>query len=85
MSRHIKTHVKTDGFEGILYPGDGRRDKVMIVMSGSDGGLTLTKQEAAFYDKTASPPWRWPCSKRRRRRRSSPACRWSTWSGRSDG
>lgn len=55
MSRHIKTHVKTEGFEGILYPGDGRRDKVMIVMSGSDGGLALTKQEAAFYDKNGIP------------------------------
>ena len=37
------TSVQTEGFEGILYPGNGRKDKVLIVMSGSNGGMTLTK------------------------------------------
>ena len=50
------TSVQTEGFEGILYPGNGRRDKVMIVMSGSNGGLTLTKQEAEFYQRHGMPP-----------------------------
>ena len=49
------TSVQTEGFEGILYPGNGRRDKVMIVMSGSNGGLTLTKQEAEFYHRNGMP------------------------------
>lgn len=44
-----ETTVKTEGFEGILYPGNGRKNKVIIVMSGSNGGMSLTKQEAIFY------------------------------------
>ena len=27
MRKQIKTHMRTEGFEGILCPGDGRRDK----------------------------------------------------------
>ena len=50
-----KTAVQTEGFEGILYPGNGRKDKVLIVMSGSDGGMTLTKQEAEFYHRNGFP------------------------------
>ena len=38
-----KPTVRTDGFEGILYPGNGRKDKVLIVMSGSNGGMKLTR------------------------------------------
>ena len=49
------TSVQTEGFEGILYPGNGRKDKVLIVMSGSDGGMTLTKQESAFYHGNGFP------------------------------
>ena len=51
----IKTSVKSDGFEGILFPGDGRKDKVLIVMSGSDGGMALSRQEAEFYHKHEIP------------------------------
>ena len=47
--------MKTDGFEGVFFPGDGRKDKVMIVMSGSNGGLGLTKQEAEFYHQNGIP------------------------------
>ena len=36
-------HILTDGFEGILYPVTNRKDKVIIVVSGSNGGLTMTK------------------------------------------
>ena len=50
-----KTTVQKDGFEGILYPGNGRKDKVLIVMSGSDGGMKLTKQEAGFYHENGFP------------------------------
>lgn len=51
----IKTNVREHGFEGQLFPGDGRRDKVMIVMSGSNGGMGLTRQEAAFYHRHGIP------------------------------
>jgi hypothetical protein len=55
MSKKITTSVQSEGFEAVLYPGDGRKDKVMIVMSGSNGGMTLTKQEAEFYHKNGIP------------------------------
>ena len=51
----IRTSVRQEGFEGILYPGDGRKDKVLIVMSGSDGGMALSTQEAKFYDHNGIP------------------------------
>lgn len=47
--------MQTEGFEGILYPGNGRKDKALIVMSGSDGGMTLTKQESEFYHRNGFP------------------------------
>ena len=47
--------VATEGFEGILFPGNGRKDKVVIVMSGSNGGMTLTRQEAQFYHRNGIP------------------------------
>ena len=50
-----KTSVQAEGFESILYPGDGGRDRVMIVMSGSNGGMALTKQEARFYHDNGIP------------------------------
>ena len=34
----IKTSVEKEGFEGILFPGNGSKDKIVIVMSGSNGG-----------------------------------------------
>ena len=51
----VTTSVTKNGFEGILFPGDGRKDKVLIVMSGSDGGMTLSRQEAKFYHKNGIP------------------------------
>ena len=55
MSKTITTSVQMEGFEAILYPGNGRKDKVMIVMSGSNGGMKLTKQEAEFYHRNCIP------------------------------
>ena len=55
MSKMITASVQTEGFEAVLYPGDGRKDKVLIVISGSDGGMTLTKQESEFYHKNGIP------------------------------
>ncbi len=51
----IKTTVADNGFEGILLEGNGSKDKVMIVMSGSNGGIKLTKQAAEFYHKNGIP------------------------------
>ena len=51
----IYASVKNEGFEGILYPVNDRKDKVIIVMSGSNGGLKLTKQVADFYLKNGIP------------------------------
>lgn len=51
----IKTSMPKTGFEGILFPGDESKEKVMIVMSGSNGGMTLTKQAAKFYDNNGIP------------------------------
>ena len=51
----IKTTVKDNGFEGILLPGDGSKDRVVIVMSGSNGGMRLTKQCAMFYHRNGIP------------------------------
>ena len=34
MRKTITASVQKEGFEAILYPGNGRKDKVMIVMSG---------------------------------------------------
>ena len=51
----ITATIKDNGFEGVLYSGDGRKDKVLIVMSGSNGGMSLTKNAARFYDKNGIP------------------------------
>jgi len=51
----IKTTVKENGFEGILLPGDGSKNKIVIVMSGSNGGMKLTKQCAQFYHRNGIP------------------------------
>ena len=51
----IKTTVGKNGFEGILFPADNRKDKVIIVVSGSNGGMRMTKACAEFYYKNGIP------------------------------
>lgn len=51
----LQTTVAVEGFEGILFPAEGRKDKVMIVVSGSNGGMRMTKQCAEFYSKNGIP------------------------------
>lgn len=51
----IKTTVDKNGFEGILFPVDNRKDKVVIVVSGSNGGMRMTKDCAEFYYKNGIP------------------------------
>ena len=55
MNGTISTTVAENGFEGVLYSGDGTKNRVMIVMSGSNGGMKLTKAEALFYHKNGIP------------------------------
>lgn len=45
----IVTHIQSEGFEGICFPAAQRKDKVVIVLSGSNGGMSLTKKCAQFY------------------------------------
>ena len=47
--------MRSEGFEGVLYPGNGRKDKVLIVMSGSNGGMALTRMAAEFYHENDFP------------------------------
>ena len=54
-NKMIKTTVEDNGFEGILLVGNRSMDKVMIVMSGSNGGMKLTKQVAEFYHSNGIP------------------------------
>ncbi|MCR4867247.1 MAG: hypothetical protein K5921_09990, partial [Lachnospiraceae bacterium] len=51
----IHISIKNDGFEGILFRGNGSKDKVIIVMSGSNGGMSMAKHEAEFYHKNGIP------------------------------
>lgn len=51
----IKAIVDTNGFEGTLFPADNRKDKVVIVVSGSNGGMRMTKDCAEFFDKNGIP------------------------------
>lgn len=51
----IKAKVTDNGFEGILFNGDGTKDKVVIVMSGSNGGMSITRREAEFYHSNGIP------------------------------
>ena len=44
----IHLRVENDGFEGIFYQGRDPDKKALIVMSGSNGGLSLTRKEAEF-------------------------------------
>ncbi len=37
-----------DNWDGVLYPADGSKKKIMIVMSGSDGGLEHAEKLARF-------------------------------------
>ena len=51
----INTTVYVDGFEGILFPVGEKNGKVVIVISGSNGGMGLTKKCAEFYCKNGIP------------------------------
>lgn len=45
----IRTTVEQEGFHGSLFPVDGEMKKVVITISGSDGGMTAAEAIAEFY------------------------------------
>ncbi len=45
----VKTTVAKEGFEGIYFEANDKKDKVVIVVSGSNGGMKITKDCAEFY------------------------------------
>lgn len=51
----ISAHISVNGFEGILYSVNNKKDKVIIVISGSNGGLNMTEQCAEFYAENGIP------------------------------
>ena len=51
----VQTTVKKHGFESVLYRGNDTKEKVLIVISGSNGGMRLTKKEARFYHENGIP------------------------------
>lgn len=65
----IATTVKNEGFEGILLPANGRKDKVLIVISGSNGGMKMTRQIAEFYNENTFLRLPWQCSEQKERRK----------------
>lgn len=50
MARQATVHYKVGGadWDGIWYPANGSREKVLIVVSGSDGGLEHSGKHACF-------------------------------------
>ncbi len=51
----INTTVAVEGFEGILFPVGDRQDRIVIVVSRSNDGMSLTKKCAEFYYKNGIP------------------------------
>lgn len=46
----IKTNVSDMGFQGVLYSVGRQKDKVVITLSGSEGGLQHAKKMARFHN-----------------------------------
>jgi len=40
--------INENSWDGIWYPADGSKEKIMIVVSGSDGGLEHAGKHAHF-------------------------------------
>ena len=50
-----KTSVLQEGFDGCLFPVPNQQEKVIIVFTGSDGGLKTAKKLAGYYQKSGMP------------------------------
>lgn len=51
----LHIHKHSFGFDGILYPSDSHKDKVVIVVSSSNGGMKMAADCAAFYSANGIP------------------------------
>lgn len=51
----IKTSVSIEGFHGVLYPVGNRKNKVVITLSGSEGGLRTAQKMARFHNRRGMP------------------------------
>lgn len=47
--------INESSWDGIWYPADGSKEKVMIVVSGSDGGLEHAGKHAHFLADNGVP------------------------------
>lgn len=50
-----KINYEKYNFDGVLYPVSGRKDKVMITVSGSEGGLGHAEKMAAWFQSVGIP------------------------------
>ena len=50
-----KIDYKKYGFDGVMYPAKDRFDKVLIVISGSEGGLEHAEKMAKFFQQNGVP------------------------------
>lgn len=53
--RQVSIVVNDSKMDAILYPAGGRKDKVVIVISGSEGGMDYAKKMAAFLSDRGIP------------------------------
>ena len=49
------TEIKKEGFQGSLYPVGDRKDKVIIAVSGSEGGMEHAEKMARFHQSQGMP------------------------------
>lgn len=51
----LKTNVSREGFDAVLYPVSDRKDKIVITLSGSEGGLQHAGKLARFHQEQGMP------------------------------
>lgn len=51
----IRTSVRNEGFDAILYPVKDRKDKIIITLSGTEGGLQHAGKLARFHQGQGMP------------------------------
>lgn len=44
----MERKISGKGWDGVLYPVGGRKDRIMIILSGSEGGVSDAKKLAVY-------------------------------------